>query len=280
MSDRLMSTGDVAEVLGVSEATVKRWADAGTLSCIRTPGGHRKFRLRDIAMHLASRRSSSDGSTPPPADGDRDIEDMVSALLVGDVEKVMGSIAASRLQRASIATIVDTVLHPAFERVKMACGAGRCETFHLHIAVNSLIEVAARQRPTLRVPGSTRGRVVAAPLPGESYDVLARFASLVAVESGFDAHVLGAGLPPTSVSRAAEDLGASWVLLVGDIQNNHGLQEYAERILAGTERSHARVVCVSPGATQLTGLPEDVLTVSDLREAEGLLAPVALRMAR
>ncbi|HQP38007.1 MAG TPA: helix-turn-helix domain-containing protein, partial [Polyangiaceae bacterium] len=48
MSDRLMSTGDVAEVLGVSEATVKRWADAGTLSCIRTPGGHRKFRLRDI----------------------------------------------------------------------------------------------------------------------------------------------------------------------------------------------------------------------------------------
>jgi len=39
MSDRLMSTGDVAEVLGVSEATVKRWADAGSLSCIRTPGG-------------------------------------------------------------------------------------------------------------------------------------------------------------------------------------------------------------------------------------------------
>lgn len=281
MSDRLMSTGDVAEVLGVSEATVKRWADAGTLSCIRTPGGHRKFRLRDIAMHLASRRGSGSGSKPSSGDGDGDVEEMVSALLVGDIEKVMGAIAAARLQRSSIASIVDDVLHPAFDRVKQACGAGRCETFHLHIAVNSLIEVAARQRPTLRVPGSTRGRVVTAPLPGESYDVLARFASLVAVEGGFDAHVLGAGLPPGSVSRAAEDLGASWILLVGDVSEGApGLREYVERILSGTERSHARVVCVGSSVSRVTGLPEDVLTVRDLREAEGLLAPVALRMAR
>lgn len=282
MSDRLMSTGDVAEVLGVSEATVKRWADAGTLSCIRTPGGHRKFRLRDIAMHLASRKSSSSSSSsPPPSESERDIEEMVSALLVGDVEKVVGAIAAARLQRSSIATITDAVLGPAFERVKQACGTGRCEAFHLHIAVNSLIEVAARQRPTLRVPGSTRGRVVSAPLPGESYDLLARFASLVAVESGFESYVLGAGLPPTSVSRAAEDLGASWVLLVGEApEGAPGLHEYVERILAGTERSRARVVCVGTSAARVEGLPEDVLAVRDLRETESLLAPVALRMAR
>lgn len=281
MSDRLMSTGDVAEVLGVSEATVKRWADAGTLSCIRTPGGHRKFRLRDIAMHLASRRTSTSESSPPPTEGEREIEEMVSALLVGDVEKVIGAIAAARLQRASIATIADSVLYPAFERVKQACGAGRCETFHLHIAVNSLIEVTARQRPTLRVPGSSRGRVVAAPLPGESYDLMARFASLVGVESGFDSYVLGAGLPTNSVSRAAEDLGASWVLLTGDVgEGTPGLHEYVERVMSGTERSRARVVCVGSNVARMEGLPEDVLAVRDLREAESLLAPVALRMAR
>ena len=192
----------------------------------------------------------------------------------------MGAIAAARLQRSTIATITDTVLVPAFERVKQACGAGRCEAFHLHIAVNSLIEVAARQRPTLRVPGSTRGRVVSAPLPGDSYDLLARFASLVAVESAFESHVLGAGLPPTSISRAAEDLGASWVLLVGDApEGAPGLCEYVEQILKGTGRSRARVVCVGTAATRVD-LPEDVLAVRDLREAESLLAPVALRMAR
>jgi hypothetical protein len=104
---------------------------------------------------------------------------------------------------------------------------------------------------------------------------------LVGVESGFDAYVLGAGLAATSVSRAAEDLGASWVVLAGEPgESPVGVREYIERILAGTERSRARVVCVGEALSRAEGFPEDVLIVRDLREMEGLLAPVALRMAR
>ena len=44
----VLSTRQVAQLLGVGEATVKRWADAGEIDCFRTPGGHRKFRLRDV----------------------------------------------------------------------------------------------------------------------------------------------------------------------------------------------------------------------------------------
>lgn len=281
MSDRLMSTGDVAEVLGVSEATVKRWADAGTLSCIRTPGGHRKFRLRDIAMHLASRRGPVASTAIPPTEAERELDEVVSALLVGDTEKVMGSIAAARLQRTSFANIADSLLYPAMQRVHQACQEGRCETYHQHIATNTMWEVCARQRPALRVPGSSRGRLIAAPAPGETNDMLARFGSLVGVEGGFDSYVLGPGLPPSSVSRAAEDLGASWVLLTGEPgEATAGLPHYIEQLLAGTERSRARVVCIGESMTQVQGLPEDVLTVRDLREMESLLAPVALRMAR
>ena len=280
MSDRLMSTGDVAEVLGVSEATVKRWADAGTLTCIRTPGGHRKFRLRDIAMHLASRRGPGDIEALPTEE-DRQIEDLVSSLLVGDAEKVVGAIATARLQRSSFAAIVDTLLQPAVQRVGQACVTGRCEIFHQHIAFNALIEVCARQRQALRVPGNIRGRMISAPMPGEPNDLLARFASLVGVESGLDAYLLGTGLSPTSVSRAAEDLGASWVVLSGGTAEvAPGLAQYVEAVLSGTERSKARVVCVCADPSRLEGLPEDVLSVRDLRETESLLAPVALRIAR
>lgn len=281
MSDRLMSTGDVAEVLGVSEATVKRWADAGTLSCIRTPGGHRKFRLRDIAMHLASRRGPSHANEVPPTESERDLDDIVSALLVGDVDKVAGAVAAARLQRNSVATIADTLLHPAMRRVWQATAAGRCEPFHEHIAFNTLVDVCARQRPSLRVPGSTRGRVVVAPAPGESSDVLARLASLVAVESGYDAYVLGTGLPPSSVARSAEDLGASWVILTCERGDSAGeVAQYSEQILGGTERSRARLLCVGQSIQRPEGMSEDTLHVRDLREMESLLAPVPLRMAR
>lgn len=281
MSDRLMSTGDVAEVLGVSEATVKRWADAGTLSCIRTPGGHRKFRLRDIAMHLASRRGPAPSNAVPTTEAEREIDEVVSALLVGDIEKVVGAIAAARLQRTSMANIADGLLMPAMQRVLQACAEGRTEAYHDHIATNTMIEVCARQRPTLRVPGSSRGRVVAAPMPGENRDMMARLSALVAVEGGFESYVLGAGLPPNSVSRAAEDLGASWILLAGNPgERASSIPQYVEQILSGTERSRARVVCIGEGVNQIEGMPEDVLSVRDLRETENLLAPVALRMAR
>jgi excisionase family DNA binding protein len=275
-----MSTGDVAEVLGVSEATVKRWADAGTLSCIRTPGGHRKFRLRDIAMHLASRRDATADSAVA-GQAQRDIDELVSGLLVGDGDKIAGSIAAARLQRASMAVVADTQLVPAMARVREACKTGRCEAFHEHVAESTLTEVAARQRPSLRVPGAARGRVVAAPAPGEPSDVLARLASLVAVESGFETYVLGSGLAASSVARAAEDLGASWVLVTNEREEQSAeLGRYLAQISANTGRSRARLVSIGQSTARAEGLPEDALRVRDLRELESLLAPVPLRMAQ
>jgi excisionase family DNA binding protein len=50
MRDRLYSTADLARVCGVSISTIKRWTDAGLLRCVRTPGGHRKFRIQDVAQ--------------------------------------------------------------------------------------------------------------------------------------------------------------------------------------------------------------------------------------
>jgi excisionase family DNA binding protein len=40
---RWLSLGDASRLLGVSPATVRRWADAGRLKPFTTPGGHRRF---------------------------------------------------------------------------------------------------------------------------------------------------------------------------------------------------------------------------------------------
>ena len=42
-NDRLMKPGEVAALWGVNVKTVTRWAAAGRLHSIRTPGGHRRF---------------------------------------------------------------------------------------------------------------------------------------------------------------------------------------------------------------------------------------------
>ena len=50
--DELMSPADVAAVFGVDPKTVTRWAKAGKLACIRTPGGHRRFKRADVEALL------------------------------------------------------------------------------------------------------------------------------------------------------------------------------------------------------------------------------------
>jgi excisionase family DNA binding protein len=43
-----LSLGEAASILGVHPSTVRHWADSGDLPSQRTPGGHRRFRRRDL----------------------------------------------------------------------------------------------------------------------------------------------------------------------------------------------------------------------------------------
>ena len=52
--DTYLTPGQVARMLGVSPKTVYRWATADRIPCVVTLGGHRRFRVDDIAAVAAS----------------------------------------------------------------------------------------------------------------------------------------------------------------------------------------------------------------------------------
>jgi excisionase family DNA binding protein len=51
--DRLLTPGEVATLFRVDPKTVTRWAAAGRIGSIRTPGGHRRFRESEVRALLA-----------------------------------------------------------------------------------------------------------------------------------------------------------------------------------------------------------------------------------
>lgn len=61
-----LSLGQAGRMLGVSQSTVRRWADAGELRAFRTSGGHRRIRADDARRFLAA-----SGQTAAPLDTDR-----------------------------------------------------------------------------------------------------------------------------------------------------------------------------------------------------------------
>lgn len=52
---KLLTPGEVAGLFRVDPKTVTRWAAAGRLSSIRTPGGHRRFRYDEVKALLEGR---------------------------------------------------------------------------------------------------------------------------------------------------------------------------------------------------------------------------------
>ena len=49
---RLLTPGEVAAMFRVDPKTVTRWATAGRIGSIRTPGGHRRFREDEVRALL------------------------------------------------------------------------------------------------------------------------------------------------------------------------------------------------------------------------------------
>ncbi len=52
--NRLLTIGQAAELLGVHPLTVRNWSEKGTIRCLRTPGGHRRYRSEDLERVLAA----------------------------------------------------------------------------------------------------------------------------------------------------------------------------------------------------------------------------------
>ncbi|WP_035738339.1 BldC family transcriptional regulator [Glycomyces arizonensis] len=56
--DRLLTPGEVASLFRVDPKTVTRWAAAGRIGSIRTPGGHRRFRESEVRALLEGENGS------------------------------------------------------------------------------------------------------------------------------------------------------------------------------------------------------------------------------
>lgn len=54
--DRLLTSWEVGDLLQVNPSSVNKWVKEGRISAFRTPGGHRRIRVRDLVKFLSEHK--------------------------------------------------------------------------------------------------------------------------------------------------------------------------------------------------------------------------------
>ena len=195
---------DLAETIGVSESSLKRWADEGFLRASRTAGGHRRIAISEAVRfiretHCAVVRPEllgfGDARLEAPIDGGDAGEALADAFLRDDQKAARGLLLGEFLSGSSIASILDGPLRTALEKVGQSWLDGPEGIMIEHRAVDTAVHSLSTMRSSIAKPAASAPRAVGGAPSGDPYVLPSLGCAIVLAECGFADVNLGAGTP-------------------------------------------------------------------------------------
>ena len=205
----------VAQAIGVSEASLKRWCDKGLLRAIRTAGGHRRLAIEDVLEFLrrTGRRPMSADLLQLPATRSAtnltiadSIRYFTDGLIAGDEELAHRVIIDLYLVNTSICDIGDRVIVEAMRLIGEKWSNHDVEPYQERRACEICGRVLNQLRSLLPALPESATLAIGATLSGDDYRIASLLVELALREVGWRAESLGTGLPAETLCSAIEML--------------------------------------------------------------------------
>lgn len=282
-----LSTRALARAMGVSESSIKRWVDDGSIRSARTVGGHRRIRRADAIRFVRERHADvpdpealglvAHARRKPPAltEGGRELADLLTSGAEGPAR---GLLASWYLAGESLAAIVDGPLRTALASIGTLWTHDRAGIFLEHRALQLAIAALAELRSFVAPPADAPVAVGGA-IAGDPYQLPSMAAALVLTEEGFEAVNLGADVPLPTFAEAMERLDAVLVWVSASVAADGPAIASELTELAGRAASRRTHLVVGGRAREALGAlaGPNLFTGSSMAElaafARGLQAP-------
>ncbi len=209
---RLLSPRELADALGVSESSLKRWVDAGKIRAMRTDGGHRKIALSEAVRFV--RESGAPLARPEllgmpevavaaqralEGGGDR----LVDHLLHGDAVGARGWLVARYLEGASLTSLFDGPVREAMQAIGALWEQDRGGIFIEHRATDVCLQAIAHLRSTFE-PASTALLAVGCTPEDDPYLLPSFMAATAVAAAGMRTMNLGPDTPLSALQHVIE----------------------------------------------------------------------------
>ncbi|MCZ6684324.1 MAG: B12-binding domain-containing protein [Planctomycetota bacterium] len=216
VTDQYIRPRQLAEAIGVSESTLKRWTDRGLLPSVKTVGGHRRLPLWGIIAFLRKtgqpliQPELVGFSAPVLAPDGRSLAGslpfFVDLLLGGHVMEAKELTLRAYLRGHSLCDICDDLFRPAMQTIGSRWASGECDVYKEHCATQTMCRVIGRLRTSLRPPAEHDPLALGAAPQGDPYGLSTLMAELVLLGRGWQAVNLGPNTPLRSLARAVIDM--------------------------------------------------------------------------
>lgn len=209
----VVSPKELAQAIGVSESSLKRWADDGLVRVSRTAGGHRRIAIADAIRFIRETRSPLVDPTvlglvdvdlvgrDVTTTGD-DAERFFRYLIAGRAREARGLILRQYLSGISVADICDGPVRLALARIGELWHHDESGVFLEHRATDICMHALHQLRAILEPPEDAPFAVGGAP-NGDLYAIPSLVASLVLNSQDLRTANLGPQTPPNVLLQAA-----------------------------------------------------------------------------
>ena len=206
------TTKEVARLCRVSDATVKRWAEAGILRSERTSGGHRRFRSEEVARFqresgLGARQTLADQpalkAAPKTRRGEKFQSDsaLFQAVVGGGEEETAAILINAFLQGETLAEIFDREICPAMRRVGDLWSTGELSIADEHLATRTILNAAQKLRNIVPVSEPNGKLAVCCTIEGDFHELPAHLAQILLESAGWEVLNFGANMPLFSLAE-------------------------------------------------------------------------------
>lgn len=236
---RHITPRQLAEAIGVSESSLKRWTDKGLLAVNRTAGGHRRITLAAAVQFL--RRSKTPLVNPAVLGLDSEfavadlddapmVEQLTAALVCGDLRTTQAILIQSWAAGRDAVHLCDALIRPAMSDVGAGWEAHRVDVFQEHRATQICLEILGELRAMMPPGGADAPVAIGGAPSGDAYTLPSAAVTTVLTELGWRAVNLGPDLPLANLSAAvrAERPRLAWVSMSVAVAPGSFLSELAE----------------------------------------------------
>lgn len=283
----------MAQVIGVSESSLKRWADGGRLQVTRTMGGHRRIALQEAVRFVREARlpivkpellgvtriDALPGShrkvTPQNAP-----ELLREFLHKGSGDHARGLLVDLYLKGKSVAWLCDEPLRYAMNKIGELWHDDPNGVYLEHRALDICVQSLSYLRVLLGRPNAddegSRPIALGGAPPRDPYVLGSLASSCVAAEAGYHDINLGADLPLDSLVNAAREHHARLVWLSCSSSDATPSPKQIDRLGEELADAGARLVVGGQASPRGEGTSENVRVCGNMAEfsafASGLLS--------